>query len=140
MSSGSWCAIQTCSTEPRMMRLTRTCVSLRSWSSVPRPAAKEARSSTTMSICDIADRIPSSIPIPSSCSSSSREPKRVVVTTLEPVPDPENSNRIVMDGMSVLGVPSSEAKPSRTSNELPSSTAVNSQYPADRSPSGPVMA
>ncbi len=41
--------------------------------------------------------------------------------------------------MAVFSSPSSSANPSRTSKNLPSSTARNSQKPAERSPSGPVM-
>lgn len=46
---------------------------------------------------------------------------------------------IRMAGWSGTGLPSGSANPSITSKERPGSTAVNSQYPADRSPSGPVM-
>lgn len=71
-SSGSWWASQTCRGVPCRIRVTRTVRSSRSCDCVPVSAAKVASSVTTASIWPIASRVPSSMPISMSCSSSAR--------------------------------------------------------------------
>lgn len=62
-----------------------------------------------------------------------------MVTRREPSPVSSKENVIRIDGMAGFSRPSSSANPSRTSKNLPSSMARNSQKPTERSPSGPVM-
>ncbi len=83
--------------------------------------------------------MPSSMPIPTSCSSSASEPNEVVVLTREPAGVASKWNTIRIEGSSVFAVPSGWANPSRTSKECNGSTATHSQYPRETSPSGPVI-
>ena len=110
-----------------MTRLIRAWVSPSSCTSVPLPAANDARSASTSSIWAIAARMPSTMPMATSFSSSSREAKWVVVVMRDPASVGSKVNSIRMVGSSVFGLPSSSAKPSSTSKLLPSSTARNSQ-------------
>ena len=83
------------------------------------------------------------MPISSNWARASVEGKWVVVVTRDPSDVDSNQKLIDVDGMSVLGVPSGRAKPSRTSNDAPSPsgslTSAHSQYPPCVDPSGPVM-
>jgi len=64
----------------------------------------------------------------------------VVVVCREPSAVASKVKTILIEGRSRLGVPSGRQNPSSTSKELGASTARNSQYPRDTSPSGPVIA
>ena len=75
----------------------------------------------------MAARIPSSMPIADSCSSSASDPNVDTHVIREPASVGSNTNRAPVVGRSVLGVPSGRAKPSTTSNECGASTATHSQ-------------
>jgi hypothetical protein len=79
------------------------------------------------------------MPILTSWSMASRLGKVEVVTICVTPLSSERTTRIVVTGMSGLGVPVSSEKPSCTSSECGASTARMRHHPPCLSPSGPVM-
>ena len=110
-----------------MTRATRTWVSLSTCAAAGRSEANVRRSARTSSICPMAWRMPSSMPMPISCSSSSALVKYVVVVSRDPPAVASNAKVMRIEGMSLFGVPSGWAKPSRTSKECGALTSRNSQ-------------
>src|SRR5690625_2665176 len=138
-NSGSWWARHTWSMGARIIRVTRTVVSSRRCKCAICAPEYVASSVTTASICSMASRVPSNMPISSNWSISAAELKYEVTVSSAPRVDSSKVKTVRMAGRSSFEVPSAWAKPSSTSKEYGRLTSRNSQYPPDCSPSGPVM-
>lgn len=110
-----------------MIRVMRTCVSLRICVWVPAPRANDARSARTASIWLMDSRTPSSMPIATTCSSCSALANVEVTVSREPASVSSKSNSARMAVISSAGLPSRSANPSVTTNLLGSSTASQTQ-------------
>jgi len=87
----------------------------------------------------MAERMPSIMPMPTSCCIDSTEAEVVTVVQRDPFSVGAKVKAMCIVGISVLGRPNSSAKPSCTSKRAFGSMARKRNQPRDVVPSGPVM-